>query len=82
MTTVTITSFREKCGDYFNQVVYGGERITISKHGKCAVMVSAEDAKLLEMLEDKIDLALAKKVLASKEKTITLEELKEKLGIK
>jgi len=65
MTSLSITEARERLGDLVNEALYKGERIGICRKGKlAAVLVSGEDAQLLEDLEDFIDLKAAKKALA------------------
>ncbi len=82
MTRISISSAREELADALNRVAYGGERILIHRRGKnVAAVVSVEDLKLLERLEDKIDLDLAREALADVKKhgTIPWKELKKEL---
>ena len=54
----------------------------LRRNGKdVAAVVSAEDAELLELLEDKLDLAEAKKRLADGKKTLSYEIVRERLGL-
>jgi prevent-host-death family protein len=64
-------------------VQYGHERVGVTRHGKeVAAVVSIEDARLLERLEDILDVhdALAAIEEAEREGTISLGELLKKLG--
>jgi prevent-host-death family protein len=64
MTKVAATALRSMFADTINRVAYQGERIALERHGKTvAALVSAEDLELLEALENRIDLAAARKAL-------------------
>ncbi len=72
--------------DMVNRAAYRGERIALTRRGKVvAALVSAEDLALLERLEDEMDIAEAKAVLArinsGEEETISLEEFARELGL-
>ncbi len=65
-----------------NKVAYGGERICLKRRNKpVAALVSVEDLELIEYLEDQTDIAAARKAIAKKGKTLTLEQFKKRLGI-
>jgi prevent-host-death family protein len=50
---VPVTQARAEFADLVNRVVYGGERIVVTRHGKpIAALVSAADLDLLERLAD------------------------------
>ncbi len=52
-TTISVSEAREKFAELTNRVQYGNERIDIQKHGKTvAVMITPEQAVVLERLED------------------------------
>ena len=56
MIDISITELRGKLGDLLNQVIYGGERISIHRHGKtAAVIVTKRDWELLEAIESKME---------------------------
>ena len=63
MTTITMKKAREGLAEIVNKVHSDGERIVISRRGKAKVaIVSMRDVKLLQRLEDEIDLkAVAKR---------------------
>jgi PHD/YefM family antitoxin component YafN of YafNO toxin-antitoxin module len=64
-------------------VEYGNERVVVTRHGReVAVVVSVEDARLLAQLEDLLDAhdALAAIEEAEREGSISLDELRAKLG--
>ncbi len=61
-----------------------GERVLLSNHGKSVgAIVSVEDLQLLQALEDRIDLAEARKALAEikTDGTVSWDELKDSLGL-
>lgn len=67
-----------------NRVAYGGERLVITRRGKSrAALVSVEDLKLLQALEDAVDLAAARKALreAKAGEIKPLEEVLRELGL-
>jgi prevent-host-death family protein len=83
MTTLTISNARQELADLVNKVAYGGQRICLKRRNKpIAALVSVEDLKLIEYLEDRMDIAAARKALAKEGKTITLKQFKKRLGIK
>ena len=58
------TDLRSHVADTLNRVAYQGERIELERHGKAvAALVSVEDLQLLEALENRIDLATARRAL-------------------
>jgi prevent-host-death family protein len=83
MTTVTAKQLKDASADVLSRVQYGHERVVVTRHGKeVAAVVSIEDARLLERLEDMLDVhdALAAIEEAEQESTISLGELRKKLG--
>jgi prevent-host-death family protein len=80
MTRIAASEAREKLATILNEVAFGGERILLHRHGKdVAAVVPIEDLELLEALEDKMDLGLARKALAEKGSRVKWEELKKEL---
>jgi prevent-host-death family protein len=66
MTTLAATELRIRGSDAINRVAYAGDRVLLQRHGKSiAAIVSVEDLELLQALEDRIDLAAARKALKS-----------------
>ena len=64
MTKLAATALRRAFADTVNRVAYQGERIALERHGKTvAALVSADDLELLEALENRMDLAAARKAL-------------------
>ena len=84
MATVTAKELKEHSTDVLSRVQYGNERIAVTRHGKeVAAVVSIEDVRLLERLENALDVhdALAAIEEAEREGTISLDELREELGL-
>lgn len=81
MTTVSMTEARHVLTELADQVRISGERVCISKNNKPALaLVPLEDVRLLEMLEDMIDLKEALEAL-EEPGGIDHEALKKKLGL-
>jgi prevent-host-death family protein len=82
MKTLEASELRQQIADALNTVAYAGQRITIKRHGKVvAVLVPVEDLALLEAIEDRIDLAAARKALKEKGQ-IPWAKVKKELGLK
>ena len=77
---ISIAEFRNDMATPINKVAYGGERVVLTRRGAGAVvLVSMEDAAMLEALEDEADLKAALK--ARKEKGgVPWEKVKAKLA--
>ncbi|WP_328869785.1 type II toxin-antitoxin system Phd/YefM family antitoxin [Streptomyces sp. NBC_00287] len=53
---IPVTQARAELADLINRVVYGGERVVVTRHGKPLVaLVSAADLERLEQLADPAD---------------------------
>jgi prevent-host-death family protein len=82
MVRVTVSEARKAFSDTLNRVACGGERIVLHRGGKDVVaIVPIEDLRLLEQLEDAMDLGLVRKTLAETRETMSWETLKEELGL-
>ena len=81
MTTIAASDFRQNLADVGNRVSYGRERITVTRSGKpLFAIVPYEDAELLEALEDRMDLDLARKALKRND-AVAWAEVKKELGL-
>ena len=83
MTPVTAKHLKEHSSDVLGRVQYGRERIAVTKNGKeVAAVVSIEDARLLDELEDVLDAHDALEALdeAERDGTISLTEFRKRLG--
>ena len=64
VTRLAATAVRDAFSETVNRVAYQGERIALERHGKTvAALVTADDLELLEELENRIDLAAARRAL-------------------
>ena len=87
MTKLAASQARDAFSDTLNRVAYRGERIVLRRRGKdLAAIVPIEDLKLIQKMEDEIDLREAKKALADMKrkglKPIAYERVRERLGLK
>lgn len=82
MTRMPATEARNRFSGIVNDVAFRGERVILQRHGKdIAAVVPVEDLALLEALEDKIDLDVARKALAEKEPSVAWVKFKRELGL-
>jgi len=82
MPKVSVSAAREDLSETINRVQYRGERVVLERHGKAvAALVPIADYRLLEDLEDKIDLKAARKALRERRKNIPYQEFRKKLGL-
>ncbi len=76
---IGIADFRNNMADPINRAIYAGERVVITRDGKPAVaLVSIDDLRVLEELENRADLKAARKA-AREIGGITLEQAKARL---
>jgi len=74
--TVSIAEAKNKFSDLINRAIYRHERITISKRGKpVAVIMSAEDSRQLEALEDQERVKRVRALKKSTKKYIPFEQV-------
>lgn len=84
MATVTVADAKNHFSDLLRRAEYGGERVIVERHGKpVAVIVSTDDLKRLEALEDAADVHDAKVALkeAAEQGTIPLDAVLRKHGL-
>ncbi len=82
MVHVLSSELRKNLSDAINRVMYAGERVTIMRRNRpLAVLVSVEDAAMLEQLEDRMDLAAAQKALTEGGESIPWDDAKRQLGL-
>lgn len=81
MIKVRVSVFRKSISDLGNKVAYTGERICVERNNKpLFVAVPIDDAQLLDYLEDKMDLELAKKALKRND-FVPWKKAKKELGL-
>jgi len=84
MGQVNTVNARAQFSEIINRAAFGKERVTLTRRGKEIVaVVPIEDMKLLEALEDKIDLEEAREALSEVKKkgTVSWKKIKKELGI-
>jgi prevent-host-death family protein len=84
MGQVNTVNARAQFSEIINRAAFGKERVTLTRRGKEIVaVVPIEDMKLLEALEDKIDLEEVREALSEVKKkgTVSWEKIKKELGI-
>jgi prevent-host-death family protein len=73
---------RASFAEALNRASFAGERTVIRRHGKdVAAVVSAEDLKILEALEDRRDLEEARLIMKKPGRLISWERVKKDLGL-
>ncbi|MDE2875831.1 MAG: type II toxin-antitoxin system Phd/YefM family antitoxin [Gemmatimonadota bacterium] len=64
MPKVAATKLRTTISDLLDRVVHHGERVAVERYGKpVAALVSPEDLELLEAIENRMDIEMARKAL-------------------
>jgi len=84
MGQVNTVKARAQFSEIINRAAFGKKRVTLTRRGKEIVaLVPIEVVKLLEALEDKIDLEEARAALteAKKKGTVSWEKIKRELGL-
>jgi prevent-host-death family protein len=84
MPKVPASQARDNLAELISRAAYGKERIVLTRRGKqLAAVVPIEDLRLLEKLQDEIDLQEARKSLAEAKKlgTTSLADLKAELDL-
>ena len=84
MAHLPASKARQDFADTINRAAYGKERVVVRRRGKeIAAVVPIDDLRLLEELEDRIDLADARAALAEAKKkgTKSLATIMKDLGL-
>ncbi|MBI4590825.1 MAG: type II toxin-antitoxin system Phd/YefM family antitoxin [Candidatus Rokubacteria bacterium] len=84
MVRVEATTARNAFSDVVNKVAYGADRVIIERRGKpVAAVIPMEDLRLLELLEDRLDIEAARKALADPKnrRRIPWQKVKADLGL-
>lgn len=81
MTTIQVSQLRSDLSNVANKVAYTGQRICVERnHKPLFALVPFDDMQLLERLEDKMDIELAKEALRRGE-FIDWKDVKKELGL-
>lgn len=84
MVTVQASAARDHFPDIINRAAYAKERTVVSKRGKeVAAVVPIEDLRLLQEIEDHLDIEEALEAIreAKEQGTLSLDRLKAELGL-
>lgn len=85
LPSVSLTELRESLPDTIGRVAHGKERLLIKRHNRpVAAVVPMDDVRLLEMLDDMLDLKAAAEALeeiASGGELKSAAELRKELGL-
>ncbi len=83
MVRLTATEAREHFADTLNRVSYRGERIVVCRRGgkDIAAMMPIEDLKLLQKIEDRLDVEAIKEALSEPGGRAPYHKLRKKLGL-
>ena len=83
MSRIAVIDARKDLAEILNRAAYGKERVVLTRRGKdVAAIVPIDDVKMLEAIEDHMDLAesvrILERVRAGSEQALSLDELKAK----
>jgi prevent-host-death family protein len=83
MTRMGVSDAREHLGDVIDRARYTQERVVLTKRGReVGAIISIDDLKLLEMLEDQLDIKEARLALEeSQGERVSYDEVRKKLGL-
>jgi prevent-host-death family protein len=83
MTRIGVSEARDNLSEVVDRTRYTHDRVVLTKRGRdVGAIISIEDLKLLEMLEDQLDIKEARQTLEdSQGERISYDELREKLGL-
>ncbi len=80
--TISAADARKNFSDIVNKVAYGKEPVILTRRGQgIAALVSMDELKLLQQIEDFIDIEDATKALAEPEENIPAHEFWKQLGL-
>lgn len=80
--TITTADARKNFADIVNTVAYGKEPIVLTRRGQeIAALISIEELRLLQKIEDYIDIKDAKKALEEPGENISADEFWKELGL-
>jgi prevent-host-death family protein len=82
MPRIPASEARLQFAEVVNKVAFGGERVVLHRHGKdVAAIVPVDDLRLLEALENRMDLDAARAAPSEKGPRIPWEKLKKELSL-
>lgn len=79
---ISTADARKKFANIVNRVAFGKEAFVLTRRGEAlAALVSVEDLKLLQELEERMDVDDAWKARNGSEETVSWDELKKELDL-
>ena len=82
ISKITTADARKNFADIVNNVAYGKDTIVLTRRGKeLAALISIEDLKLLQRIEEEFDIEEAWKIKDEPGENIKLSDLKKELKI-
>jgi antitoxin Phd len=79
---ISTADARKKLSNIVNRVAFGKEAFVLTRRGEAlAALVSVQDLKLLQEIEERMDVDDAWKARTESEETVSWEELKKKLDL-
>lgn len=83
MTKIGVSDAREHLGDVVDRARYTHERVVLTKRGReVGAIISIDDLRLLELLEDQLDVEAARRAIEESEgELIPYADVREKLGL-
>ena len=77
MTKLTATALKNRIGETLNDVEFRGDRVILERKGRpAAAIIPIADLRLLEALEDRLDVEEIERVLSDRDEEWTpLEEV-------
>jgi PHD/YefM family antitoxin component YafN of YafNO toxin-antitoxin module len=79
---MSATAARREFAELANRVAYSGERIVLERRGKgLMAWVSVDDLKLLEEIENRLDLRTVRERMADGEELVSWEDVEASLGL-
>jgi prevent-host-death family protein len=80
--TITTADARKNFAEIVNTVAYGKEPVVLTRRGQeIAALISIEELRLLQKIEDYIDIEDAKKALEEPGENISADEFWKELGL-
>lgn len=82
MRRVSATDAKRDFSVTLNRVAFGGERLVLQRHDKdIAALVSIDDLRLLQELEDRLDAEAARQALRESDELVPYAQIREELGL-
>jgi prevent-host-death family protein len=79
---ISTADARKKLANIVNRVAFGKEAFVLTRRGEAlAALVSVEDLRILQEMEERMDVDNAWKARSESEETVSWEELKKELNL-